>query len=151
MRKQGDVMQLTSFTDYTLRVLIYLGVQPEEKRSNIKEISDFYSISFNHLSKVVYELGKLGMVDTVRGRNGGIKIAKKPSEINIGSLVRHTESPIEIVECFNEEKNTCKLNSACRLKGALKEALEAYLNVLDSYTLSDLLVNKEDIKQLLMK
>lgn len=144
------MMQLTSYSDYTLRVLIYLGVQPKDKRSNIKEISDFYNISFNHLSKVVYELGKLGMVETIRGRNGGILLAKEPAQINIGSLVRHTESPIHFVECFDDEKNTCKLSSACRLKGVLKEALEAYLKVLDSYTLSDLLVNKEDIQQLLI-
>ena len=141
-------MQLTIYTDYTLRVLIYLGVQPEGKRSNIKDIAEFYKISNNHLSKVVYELGKQGIVETVRGRNGGIKLAIDPAEINIGKIVRHTESPINLVECFDEEKNTCKISSACRLKGILNEALNAYLKVLDSYTLKDLLVNEVKLKEL---
>ncbi|WP_280770843.1 Rrf2 family transcriptional regulator [Salipaludibacillus daqingensis] len=144
-------MQLTTYTDYSLRVLIYLGVQPENKKSNIKEISDLYNISNNHLSKVVFELGKFGLVETIRGRNGGIKLAKQPSDINIGSLVRHTESPLHLVECFDKENNKCKITSACRLKGVLHEALEAYMNVLDSYTLSDLLVNENELQRLLLK
>ncbi|MGO4886343.1 Rrf2 family transcriptional regulator [Anaerobacillus sp. MEB173] len=142
-------MQLTAFTDYTLRVLIYLGVQPENKRSNIKEISDLYNISFNHVSKVVFELGKIGLIKTIRGRNGGIMLGKDPSEINLGALVRHTESPLTIVECFDDENNMCKLSPACRLKGVLHQALQAYFQVLDSYTLSDLLVNKDGLHQLL--
>ncbi len=145
------MVQLTTYTDYSLRVLIYLGVQPENKKSNIKEISDLYNISNNHLSKVVFELGKFGLVETIRGRNGGIKLAKQPSDINIGSLVRHTESPLHLVECFDKENNKCKITSACRLKGVLHEALEAYMNVLDSYTLSDLLVNENELQRLLLK
>ncbi len=141
-------MQLTIYTDYTLRVLIYLGIQPEEKRSNIKEISNFYNISSNHLSKVVYELGKLGFIETIRGRNGGIRLAKSPEQINIGAVVRHTESPLNLVECFDPEKNTCKISPACKLKGVLNEALSAYLNILDSYTLKDLLVNEDELKNL---
>ncbi|WP_416149610.1 RrF2 family transcriptional regulator [Salipaludibacillus sp. HK11] len=144
-------MELTTYTDYTLRVLIYLGIQPEHKRSNIKEISNLYNISFNHLSKVVYELGKLGIIKTTRGRNGGITLVKNPTEINIGSLVRHTESPINMVECFDEENNMCRISSGCRLKGVLKEALEAYLQVLDSYTLNDVIGNKENLQDLLIK
>ena len=144
-------MQLTTYTDYALRVLIYLGIQPVEKLSNIKDIANFYHISNNHLSKVVYELGKLGIVDTVRGRNGGIKLAKKPSDINIGTVIRETEKPIHLVECFDSENNLCKISPACRLKGVLYEALQAYLNVLDRYTLEDLLINKDDLKSLLMK
>ncbi|MBM7572628.1 Rrf2 family transcriptional regulator [Aquibacillus albus] len=142
-------MQLTSFTDYTLRVLIYLGTQPEGKQSNIKEIANFYNISNNHLSKVVYELGKLGFIETIRGRNGGIKLSQNPTTINVGSIVRHTESPIHLVECFDETRNTCKISPACRLKGVLNEALEAYFKVLDSYTLEDLLVNKDALKELI--
>ncbi len=103
------------------------------------------------MSKVVYELGKYGLVETIRGRNGGIMLAKHPSEINIGTLVRHTESPLHHVECFDEENNMCKITSACRLKGVLHEALQAYFKVLDSYTLSDLLVNEGDLQSLLLK
>ncbi|AST93870.1 Rrf2 family transcriptional regulator [Sutcliffiella cohnii] len=144
-------MQLTTYTDYALRVLIYLGIQPQDKRSNIKDISAFYHISNNHLGKVVHELGKLGIIDTVRGRNGGIKLAKHPSEINIGAIVRETEKPIHLVECFNSESNMCKISPACRLKGVLYEALQAYFKVLEQYTLEDLLQNKDQLKELLMK
>lgn len=143
-------MQLTIYTDYALRVLIYLGLQPEDRLSSIKEISNSYHISSNHLGKVVHELGKLGIIETVRGRNGGIKLAKAPVEINIGQVVRYTESPMTIVECFDEQKNSCKISPACRLKGILNEALNAYLNVLDSYTLQDLLINKDKLIELLM-
>lgn len=141
-------MQLTTYTDYTLRVLIYLGMQTNGEKSNIKEISSFYNISNNHLSKVVYELGKLGMIETVRGRNGGIRLAKEPAQINIGSIVRLTESPINMVECFDETRNTCKLSPACKLKFVLNEALNSYMKVLDGYTLEDLLQNREELKTL---
>ena len=144
-------MQLTIYTDYALRVLIYLGLQPAEKLSNIKEIASFYNISSNHLSKVVYELGKLGILETVRGRNGGIRLSKNPTQINIGQVVRCTESPITIVECFDDEKNSCKISPACRLKGILHEALNAYLTVLDAYTLEDLLSNKDRLNEFLLK
>ncbi len=139
-------MRLTSFTDYSLRVLIYLGTQSKQKLSSIREISDMYRISNNHLTKVVYGLGKLGLVETIRGRNGGIRLAKKPEEINIGWVVRQTEEELDIVECFNDERNQCILSPACRLKGVLKAALEAYLKVLDQFTLADLLVNSDALK-----
>ncbi|SDY25448.1 Rrf2 family transcriptional regulator, nitric oxide-sensitive transcriptional repressor [Evansella caseinilytica] len=142
-------MQLTIYTDYALRVLIYLGAQPVGKLSNIREIAGCYNISYNHLSKVVYELGKFGLIETIRGRNGGIRLSKDPGQINIGRVVRYTESPLAIVECFDDTRNTCKISSACRLKGILNEALHAYLEVLDNYTLEDLLVNKETLNELL--
>ena len=141
-------MRLTSFTDYSLRVLIYLGTQSKQKLSSIREISDMYRISNNHLTKVVYGLGKLGLVETIRGRNGGIRLAKKPEEINIGWVVRQTEEELDIVECFNDERNQCIISPACRLKGVLKAALEAYLKVLDQYTLADLLVNADALKEI---
>ncbi len=141
-------MQLTAYTDYTLRVLIYLGMQTSSGKSNIKEISSFYNISNNHLSKVVYELGKLGLIETVRGRNGGIRLAKEPAQINIGSIVRLTESPINMVECFDQASNTCRISPACKLKHVLNEALNSYLKVLDGYTLEDLLQNREELKTL---
>lgn len=141
-------MQLSAYTDYTLRVLMYLGAQASDKRSNIKEISSFYNISNNHLSKVVYELGKIGIIETVRGRNGGIRLGKDPAQINIGQIVRFTESPINVVECFDVTKNTCKISSVCRLKKILNAALNSYLEVLDSYTLEDLLHNKDQLRDL---
>ncbi|MDC3416964.1 Rrf2 family transcriptional regulator [Aquibacillus salsiterrae] len=144
-------MQLTAYTDYTLRALIYLGIRPNSEQSSIKEISDFYNISNNHLSKVVHELGKAGLITTTRGRNGGIRLAKEPKEINVGHVVRHTESPINLVECFDQENNTCKISPACRLKGVLYEALQAYLAVLDSYTLEDMIHNRDQLKDLIIK
>jgi Rrf2 family transcriptional regulator, nitric oxide-sensitive transcriptional repressor len=144
------MMQLTTYTDYTLRVLIFLGMQTNSEKSNIKEISSFYNISNNHLSKVVYELGKLGLIETVRGRNGGIRLAKEPAQINIGSIVRLTESPINMVECFDETRNTCRISPACKLKHVLNEALNSYLKVLDGYTLEDLLQNQDELKTLFL-
>lgn len=148
LRTRVITMQLTTYTDYTLRVLIYLGMQTNGEKSNIKEISSFYNISNNHLSKVVYELGKLGMIETVRGRNGGIRLAKEPAQINIGSIVRLTESPINMVECFDQASNTCRISPACKLKHVLNEALSSYLKVLDGYTLEDLLQNREELRTL---
>lgn len=142
-------MNLTSYTDYALRVLIYLSAQPQGKRSNIRDISDFYRISFHHISKVVYDLGKLGFVTTIRGRNGGIYLAKNPDEINIGELVRYTEQPVRLVECFDEEHNTCKLSPVCRLKGIFQEASQAFFEVLDQYTLQDLMIHKHLLQQLM--
>ncbi|WP_078555602.1 Rrf2 family transcriptional regulator [Bacillus alkalicellulosilyticus] len=140
-------MQLTTFTDYSLRVLLYLGAQPESKLSNIKEISQIYNISQHHLSKVIFELGKRGFVHSVRGRNGGIKLAKPPKTINIGTVVRQTEN-LDIAECFNKETNTCIISPVCGLQHILQAALSAYLEVLDQYTLEDIIKNKKSLQAL---
>ncbi|QOY35060.1 Rrf2 family transcriptional regulator [Anaerobacillus isosaccharinicus] len=141
-------MHLTAFTDYSLRVLLYLGNQPEDKLSNIKEIATIYKISNNHLSKIVFELGKLDLIETNRGRNGGIRLAKPASQINIGWVIQQTEDNLELVECFNKHNNACILTAACRLKHVLNEALVAYLQVLSSYTLEDLLLNKDELQSI---
>jgi Rrf2 family transcriptional regulator, nitric oxide-sensitive transcriptional repressor len=141
-------MRLTQYTDYSLRVLIYLAIQDQEKLSNIKEIADVYSISKNHLMKVTFELGKLGYIETIRGRNGGIRLALKPENINIGEVVRKTEEDFYLVECFNDEKNACIISPACRLKHILNDALQAYIAVLDQYTLADLVVNDQKLLEL---
>ncbi|OIJ21680.1 Rrf2 family transcriptional regulator [Anaerobacillus alkalidiazotrophicus] len=142
-------MQLTTYTDYSLRLLIFLGTQPEGKLSSIKEISNIYGISNNHLSKIVYELAQLGLIKTVRGRNGGIRLAKPPREINIGWVIRQTEDNLDLVECFNKEHNRCIITSACGLKHVLKEALQAYFQILDAYTLEDVIVNSGSFNTLL--
>lgn len=147
-KDRGDGMRLTSFTEYSLRVLLYLGTRPKGQLSSIKEISSIYHISTNHLSKIVYELGKLGLIQTIRGRNGGIRLAKDPEEINIGWVVRQTEEDFHQAACFDESKQGCIISSACRLKSVLSEALNAYLNVLDSYSLQDLLVNQKTLQRL---
>ncbi|MGF2615045.1 Rrf2 family transcriptional regulator [Rossellomorea vietnamensis] len=131
-------MKLTLYTDYSLRVLIYLATKGDGGLANIKEIADSYQISKNHLMKVTHELGKMGIIETIRGRNGGIKLAKTPMEINIGALVRQTEEDFHLVECFSPENNTCIITPVCGLKHVLAKALNAYLDVLDQYTLQDL-------------
>ncbi|MBO8172113.1 MAG: Rrf2 family transcriptional regulator [Bacillaceae bacterium] len=141
-------MQLTSYTDYSLRVLIFLGSQPEGTISNINEISRAYGVSTHHLGKIVHHLGKLGLLQTIRGRNGGIRLALSPEKINIGWVVRQTEDNVNFVECFNADANQCIISPACRLKHVLNQALTAFLEVLDSYTLADLLKNQDELKRL---
>ncbi|MDI2585985.1 MULTISPECIES: Rrf2 family transcriptional regulator [unclassified Psychrobacillus] len=142
-------MRLTMYTDFSLRVLIYLGAKEKNELSTIQAISDAYGISKNHLMKVTHELGKLGYIETIRGRGGGIRLAMDPKDINIGQVVRHTEDDFHIVECFDCKTNTCVISPVCGLKGALNRALFAYLKVLDGYTLADFLHQKHKIANLL--
>lgn len=142
-------MRITLYTDYSLRVLLFLGIKGKGRLSTIQEIADAYHISKNHLMKVTYDLGQLGLIETIRGRGGGIRLNVNPEEINIGQVVRHTEEDFNLVECFDQENNLCKLSPACQLKFALKEALNAYLQVLDQYTLADFLISKDEMFKLL--
>ena len=142
-------MRLTLYTDYSLRVLLFLGTKEPGALSTIKEISDAYGISKNHLMKVSHELGKMGYVETIRGRGGGIRLAKRPEEIGIGEVVRQTEEDFYLVDCFNPESIGCVISPVCNLKGALNKALHAYITVLDEYKLSDFLHNKQEIAALL--
>lgn len=132
-------MRLSLFTDYALRVLMF-GALKEGEPFSLSEVSAAYGISRNHLVKVVNYLGKLGYLETKRGRNGGIALGMKPEEIKIGMLIRRTEDSPIIVECFDPKTNTCPMNGMCRLKGVLGEAVQAYYNTLDRYTLRDLVV-----------
>jgi len=129
-------MRLSVQTDYSLRVLMHLAVT-SPKLVTIRDIADRFQISRNHLMKVVNALARAGFVDTTRGRTGGIRLARDPAEIGIGDVVRTFESDSHLVECFNAEKNTCLLTSACRLKGALLAASNAFYAELDHYRLSD--------------
>ena len=140
-------MRLTSFTDYSIRVLLYVNVH-NDRLVNIQEIADAYGISKNHLTKIIYQLGKLGYLETIRGRNGGIRLAMEPGEINIGQLVRKTEEDFNIVECFGGDHSGCPITSICTLKGVLNQALFAFLEVLNSYTLEDISKNKIKLKEL---
>ncbi|WP_347549499.1 Rrf2 family transcriptional regulator [Pseudalkalibacillus hwajinpoensis] len=144
-------MRLTNYTDYSLRMLIYLGSMKEDKLTSIQEIADAYQISKNHLMKVAHELGKKGYIETIRGRNGGMRLSKLPKDINIGKVIRSTEEDFNLVECFDSERNACIISPACHLKHVLHEALSAYFEVLDGYTLADLIVNDHKLRQLLFK
>ncbi|MBE0489017.1 MAG: Rrf2 family transcriptional regulator [Halomonas sp.] len=141
-------MHLTRFTDYSLRVLLYLAVKGEG-RSTIHEIAGRFDISRNHLMKVVQDLSHKGYITAIRGKNGGLLLKKAPEEIRLGKLVRDTENDIELVECFGDN-NECKITPACRLKPILAEALRAFMSVLDKYTLADMLGPREpELAQLL--
>ncbi|GED20437.1 RrF2 family transcriptional regulator [Kurthia gibsonii] len=142
-------MRLTLYTDYSLRVLLYLGAKKPDELSTIKDISDAYGVSKNHLMKVTHELGKMGYIETIRGRGGGIRLAMQPEEINIGKLVLQTEEDFYLVDCFNPESVGCVISPVCNLKGALNKALHAYIAVLDEYHLSDFLTSKEKLAALL--
>ena len=131
-------MQLTKYTDYALRVLLYLAQKGE--RSTISEIADTYRISENHLMKVVNQLGRHGFVDAVRGKGGGIKLARPPELVKVGEVVRCTEETLDVLECLTHEyRGGCNLAPSCGLKSVLREAQQAFLSHLDDYTLRDLL------------
>lgn len=131
-------MRLTAYTDYTLRTLMYLALN-RDRLVTIQDIAELHGISKNHLMKVVHQLGISGMVETVRGRNGGLKLNQEPADINIGEVVRNTETDFFMAECFDRENNSCAYAPSCRLKGVLGSATAAYLAVLDGATLDDLI------------
>jgi Rrf2 family nitric oxide-sensitive transcriptional repressor len=131
-------MRLTDYTDYALRVLMYLGSQGK-RLVTVQEIADVHAISRNHLTKVVHHLGQAGLIHTVRGRAGGVRLARDPALISIGSVVRLTEPDFTMVECFDEKKNTCALSPVCVLKNTIGRATSAYLQVLDRTSLASVL------------
>ena len=133
-------MQLTKYTDYGLRTLIYLAMLPEGKRSNIDEISSVYDISRNNVNKLVHQLGKEGIIETKRGKGGGFALKLRPEEINIGEVVLKLENTMEVVEC---NKPACLISPACRLKGVVYEATRAFIEAMKQYTLQDLLTGKQ--------
>lgn len=169
-------MRLTNYSDYALRSLIYLAVRPEPKLlANISDIADSYGISKSHLTKVVHQLGQLGYIESVRGKNGGIRLAKAPKEINLGVLIKQIEPDFDLVACFatpvsrgerhthstglpltliNETEDKplgCVISPVCQLKGVFFEALTAFVNVLERYTLADIIDNQDELATLLFR
>ncbi|KMY46205.1 Rrf2 family transcriptional regulator [Bacillus sp. FJAT-27916] len=142
-------MRLTSYTDYSIRVLMYLSADTH-KLVNIKDIAAAYGISKNHLTKIIYHLGKLGYIETIRGRNGGIRLAIDPMDINIGELVRKTEEDFAIVECFTSDDH-CPISPVCSLRSILNQALLAFIGVLDAYSLEDISRNKGMLLKMLQQ
>lgn len=134
-------MQLTRYSDYSLRVLIYLALAPE-RLVTIEEIARSYRISKAHLMKVVHQLGLRGYVETVRGRRGGLRLARPPEAIGVGDVVRASEASFDLVECFDPPSSRCAIQPACGLRSVLGEALGAFLEVLDRYTLADLVARR---------
>ncbi|WP_312784243.1 Rrf2 family transcriptional regulator [Brevundimonas sp.] len=135
-------MRLTRYTDYAMRVLLYLAAR-QDRLCSIAEIAGAYGISQNHLMKVVSDLAGAGYLVSVRGRSGGVRLARAPSEINIGAVVRHTEDGFDLVDC-----GSCIIAPACGLTGALAQALAAFMKVLDGYTLENLMNKRLDMSGL---
>lgn len=130
-------MQLTQFSDFSFRVLIYLARLPEPGTATITEISDYYKISRNHLVKVVNNLANLGFILTTRGKGGGLRLGRPALSIGVGEVFRAAEPSLDLVECFNMKTNQCCIARNCALKGELYEARRAFMTVLDKYTLAD--------------
>lgn len=140
-------MHLTAYTDYSLRVLIRLALTPA-RLSTIAEIAGAYAISEHHLMKVVHELGLAGYIETIRGRGGGLRLARDPAEITVGEVVRRMEPDLNLVACFRADQ-TCTISAACTLTAVLSEALAAFLEILDRYTLADLVEHPRRLSRLL--
>jgi Rrf2 family nitric oxide-sensitive transcriptional repressor len=134
-------MQLTRYSDYCLRVLMYLALEPD-RLATIEEIAERYDISKAHLMKVVHHLGLSGYVETVRGRRGGLRLARRPEEIRLGDVLRSTEENLALVECFDPATTRCAIEPACRLRSVLHDALAAFFSVLDRHTLAELVARR---------
>jgi Rrf2 family nitric oxide-sensitive transcriptional repressor len=133
-------MRLTHWSDYSLRVLMYCAACAQrDKPATISEIAEAHGISRSHLTKIVMTLSGMGLLDTTRGRGGGLRLLKPAHQIVLGEVIRLTETDFTLVECFDSEHNTCRLDGHCRLKGTLQRAMDSYLAVLDGVTLADLL------------
>jgi len=140
-------MQLTTHTDYALRLLIYLAIAPAEHQCTVQMAASRYRISANHLAKVAQTLVQLGYIHSLRGRGGGLKLAVPVQAITLGKLVRQTEN-LQLLECFGADP-ACPIEPACNLKRVLARATQAFLDVLDGYTLADLTNNRDKLHRLL--
>lgn len=134
-------MKLTSYTNYALRCM-QLAALKAPGLVRVDDVSQIHGISRPHIVKVVHELGKAGYLETVRGRNGGFRLGRSAETILVGDVVRLTEGPLDVVECFNPEKNTCPLMGVCRLSKKIKEATHAFMEVLDDVTIADISANR---------
>ena len=134
-------MHLTQYTTFTLRTLQYLALHDPDIVT-VEDVSRAHRISKAHLVKVSHELGQRGYIQTLRGRNGGMKLARPADQIIVGEVVRWTEAPLELVECFNPDTNTCPLEGECHLSRGIQRALRAFLSVLDDMTIADITVNR---------
>lgn len=141
-------MRLNLQTDFALRLLTYLAAEDGE-RATIAEIARRFRISKNHLMKVAHQLGRHGLLKTVRGRAGGLRLAKPAASINIGDVVRQMENDFALVECMLDGESQCLITDACRLRKILRDSMQAFFDVLDRYTLQDLVVRNRPLKELL--
>lgn len=149
LRRMGDLdpVNLNLRTDYSLRLLVYLAVHPGETVT-VPRVAEAYAISSNHLTKVAQALGTTGVIELVRGRSGGVRLAKAPEKIVLGQVVRRVEGDQVLVECFDAKTNTCIISPVCGLKRVLGEAQQAFYAVLDRYTLADVAGNSEALRRI---
>lgn len=143
-------MKLTTFSDYTLRVLMFLAINPD-RLATIPEVAAAYKVSENHLMKVVHQLALSGVIESVRGKGGGIRLALQPKDIRLGQILRSSESSAAIVECLSEDGGACCIAPACKLKGVLERAFESLYAKLDETTLADLVVAPRALNTLLVR
>ena len=141
-------MRLTQHSNYAMRLLMYCALKPDET-VRLAEIAESYDISGHHLNKIAQRLVHIGAINAIRGRNGGIRLAKDPKDLNVGEIIRQTEENMLIVECFSKETNTCPLISECKFRTLLMDALDAFLKVLDAYTLEDMVAHPDCLRPLL--
>ena len=141
-------MRLTVYTDYSLRLLIYAALAPD-RLINISEVADAYAISRNHLTKVVHRLAVAGYLETIRGKGGGLRLARRPEAIRLGDVVRQSEPDMALTTCFSPIDAPCPIQPRCVLRRALREAGDAFFRVLDSYTLADLAAPGSGLRSLL--
>lgn len=139
---------MTQFSNFAVRVLMYSALKGA-RPSSIREIARAYGASYDHMKKAAAELCRLGYLETVRGRSGGVILARSPEKIRIGDVIRATEGRVVLVECFDPASNTCPLEPSCRLKRALEESVMAFFDVLDRYTLADLIRAPDRLRNLL--
>ncbi|WP_027849209.1 RrF2 family transcriptional regulator [Marinospirillum minutulum] len=139
-------MQLTRQTDYAIRVMMFLGIQKDDRLVTISDIAYHFDISRNHLMKIVHRLGQKEYIQTVRGKYGGLRLERDPNSIKLGELVRDFETTLDVVDC---KKLTCPITGSCDLKPIMQKAQEAFLAVIDEYTLQNLLNNPADLRSLL--
>lgn len=165
-------MRLTNYSDYALRTLMYLAVIPEsDTLATISDVADSYQISKSHLTKIIHQLAQLGYIKSIRGKNGGIRLAMPASDINLGIVMRQTEPDFDIVPCFNalvkkpetkysskqnaivvaKSAQPCVITPACQLKSVFAEATHAFLEVMDKYTLADIIQNDEVLREILKR
>ena len=140
-RHRRHALRLTQYSNFALRTLQFLALRAPEIVT-VDDVARAHRISRAHLVKVAYDLSQRGYIETLRGRNGGMRLARNAEEITIGEVIRWTEAPLELVECFNPDTNTCPLQGHCHLSRGIQRALRAFLSVLDDLTIADITVNR---------